>query len=154
MFRFIEKIWPLIIILLILAVLASLFFWPAITPFLSWTVIVLGIALVVTSSVRVQVRSYRQKLITRAALWRNILVEVIGISLAIALSLLMASRAATYAGRVVGAAVEKARPGMGPVAGILAGLFAGVAIGLAIGLLVRWIWGSLTKPRRSATGEK
>ncbi len=150
MLRTLEKSWPIISIVFILAILASLFFWPATTRLLSLIVMVVGLAAIITFTTRRHVQAQKQGKITRQMLARNIIVDVTGIFITMAAVILVAGKAGAYVGQAAGRA-------WGVTAGIIASLAAGLVVGFGVSLLARWgvalsaskRWGKLTKPRRS-----
>jgi len=149
MLKTLEKSWPIISIFFTFAILASLFFWPGTTRLLSLLVMGLGLLAIVTFTVRQHVQAHRQGKITRPVLARNIVVDLLGVSITMILVILIAGRTGTYAGQMAGKA-------WGVTAGILSGLLAGLVTGFGVGLFVRWIWGKLTKPtlRRERSGQE
>ena len=146
MLKNLEKSWPIISIVFILAILASLFFFPSITRLLSLIVMCVGLMAIITFTVQRQVQLHHQGKITRQALARNIVVDVTGILVTMAAVILVAGKAGAY----VSQAATKA---WGVTAGILLSLAAGLAAGFGVSLLARWGWGKLTKPRRSTPAE-
>lgn len=153
MTRIINKYYPLFIILMVVVLLVSLFLWPATARILSWIVIVLGPGSAIALTIQSHVQSYRAGLIGHATR-RNIVVDVLGILFTVTLALLTAMKTSAWVGPLAGNAAEKTWPGKGMIAALLAGILAAILVGSLAGILVRWIWGSLTKPRRPAPGEK
>ncbi len=139
-----KKSWPIISLLFILAILASLFFWPSITRLLSLIVMCVGLAAIITFTIQRQVQAHKQGKITRQVLVRNILVDVTGILFTMAAVILIAGKAGAYVGQAAGRA-------WGVTAGILASLAAGLVVGFGVSLLARWGWGKLTKSRRAGS---
>ncbi len=100
----IEKCWPLISILFLVVILASLFFWPATTRLLSLIVMAVGLAAIITFTIRRHVRVYKQGNIKRQELARSIVVDVTGILLTMAAVILIAGKAGAYVGQAAGQA--------------------------------------------------
>jgi ribose/xylose/arabinose/galactoside ABC-type transport system permease subunit len=143
MFNKFEKSWPFVSIALILAILASLFFWPGVTRLLSGIVIGLGLVAVLAFTVRRPVEAHRQGRMSLPEMWRNIIIDVLGVLVAMTAVIL----AAGWVARAVARAAGKA---WGNAAGILAAVLVGLVIGFTVGFLVRWLWGLLTRPRRAS----
>ncbi len=144
MIKKLEKSWPIITILFILGILASLFFWPSITLLLSLIVMGVGLAAIITFTVQRHIQAHDQGRMTRPLLARNIVVDLTGILLTMAAVILVTGKAGAYVGQVAGRA-------WGVTAGILSSLAAGLVVGFGVSLLVRWGWGKLTKPRRAGS---
>ena len=153
MLKRIEKYWPLISLSLLLAILASLFFWPASIRPLSLIVMGTSLGAVIAFTIRRYVQAHREGKITRQRLVRGILVDVPGILLTMTAAILAGGEAGAYAGQVIGKAAESQRAGWGVPAGILAGMLVGILAGLIVGLLARWIWGRLLKPSHALPGQ-
>jgi hypothetical protein len=143
MFNKLEKSWPFVTTALILAILASLFFWPGVTRLLSGIVIGLGLVAVLAFTVRRPVEAHRQGRMSLPEMWRNIIIDVLGVLVAMTAVIL----AAGWVARAVARAAGKA---WGNAAGILAAVLVGLVIGFTVGFLVRWLWGLLTRPRRAS----
>ena len=149
MLKALEKYWPLISILLTLALLDCLLFWPSVSPPLALVVVVLSIGMAILFSVQKHVRAYRQGMLDRPALTRNIFVDVFGTLMIIVAALLLVGRVAQVVGLAAGRAAESQWPGTGALLGMLAGLLAGLPIGIGIALLVQMTWGRLVKHPRA-----
>ena len=117
MLKPLQKHAPTISILLLVALLAALFFYPAASRVLSTIVIVFGIGTAITFSVQRHWQTYQQAEYTREKMIRNLALNL--------LSLLLTMGAAMYAGR-------------------WAGLVAGFAGGFAAGFAVRSVWGRVS----------
>ncbi len=139
MLKTLEKSWPIISLLFILAILASLFFWPTTSRLLSLIVMGVGLAAIIAFTIQRQVQAHKQGKLTRQVLVRNIVVDVLGILLTMAAVILVAGKTGAYIGLVVGKAW-----------GVTAGILSSLAVGFGVSLLARWGWRKLTKPRRSA----
>ncbi len=142
MLKTLEKSWPILSVVFILFILASLFFWSSITRLVSLIVMAVGLAAIITFTIQRYVQVHKQGKITHQVLVRNILVDVTGILLTMAAIILLAGKASAYVG-------QAAAKSWGVTAGILLSLAAGLVVGFGVSLLVRWGWGKLTKPRQS-----
>jgi F0F1-type ATP synthase assembly protein I len=147
MFRNIEKSWPLVSILLSLAVLGSLLLLPSAARPLALAVMLVGVGMSVLFIVRRHLEGYRQGQLDRPAFAREIAVDVSGMILTMAVVIPAGGRGGQFVGRLVGEAVEGSWPGHGTQVGIVAGLIAGIAAGLVAGWLMRWLWGKLFRTR-------
>jgi hypothetical protein len=147
-----EKHWPTISILLILALLVCLLFWPGVARPLGLTVLLLSLVAGLTFATQKHVRAWRQGRLERAGLVRNLSVELSGILLIFAAVWLIVGRVARSAGLLAANAAELRWPGAGAGLGLLAGLLTGLLLGIGIGLLVQSTWGRLVKrPRARVT---
>ncbi len=149
MIKNIEKSWPFVSILLILVILASLFFWPAANAALAGAALVLSLGMAIVFIVRRRLQSRREGHSDRRGLVRGLGLDLAGLALTLLATLLAAGKAAAYVGGIAGSAAESAWPGTGIVLGILSGLLAAVLTGMVVGFLVQRLWGLLTHPRRS-----
>jgi len=113
-------------LLLLIALVASLFFWPNIAPWISIAMLALSISLAIFLSARKHWQAYQQAECTREKMVRNLLLDLLGF--------LLMMGAAMYAGRIVGEY-------LGLRAGIWAGLMAGFAGGFLAAWVVRFAWG-------------
>jgi hypothetical protein len=117
---------------LLLALLASLFFWPHLTPWISLAMLAASIAMAIALSARQHWQAYRAAECTRERMVRDLLLDLLGFLLA------------------MGAAVVRGRDGrqaLGPRAGLWAGLLAGFAGGFLAAWAVRSAWGRLVTAR-------
>jgi hypothetical protein len=143
MIKTLENFWAPISIVLIFAILASLFLWPAIAQPLMWIVIIFGTSVAVILAVNRHYRKYLQGNHDRMKLVRNVSLDVLGILLAIGGAIWLAGIVAARVVPAAANAIESVQPGMGYLAGIVAGLISALAVGLGVGFLVRWVWGKL-----------
>jgi cytochrome bd-type quinol oxidase subunit 2 len=146
MLKTIEQHWPKISIILILVILASLFFWPGITRSLGMIGMFFALMMTTAFLVRGRVQAYRKDQSDSAALMRNIAIDLLGMLVALAVVSLAAGAVIQVVGGMAGTAAEQAWPGWGVAAAILAGLMAGIIVGAAVGFVVKLAWGKLTKP--------
>jgi len=143
MLKILEKSWPFISILFILAILVSLFLWPGVTRPLSLIVIGIGLIAVLAFTVRWPIEAYRQGRMSLPAMHRKLVVDVLGVLVAMAVVILVAGWTTGTVARAVGKA-------WGVTAGILAAVLVGLVIGFAVSFLARWAWKLLTRPRRAS----
>ena len=119
-------------LLLLLALIASMFLWPGITPWLSLTILVFGVGTTIFLTVQKHLQSYCQAECTREKMVRNLALDFLG--------LLLTLGAAMYAGGVAGGYL-----------GLRAGFWFGLLAGFAGGFLATWgmrsAWGRLVLGR-------
>jgi hypothetical protein len=145
MITILEKHWLLISILLLLAILASFILWPSMAQTLSWMLAFSGVVLTIIFIARRKNLSYQQGRITRIAMIRDIVFELLGTVMAISVAVWLAGKATAQIIPAVYEAALDIHPGWVPVAGMLAGLVVALCVGLGVGLLMRWTWGRLTR---------
>jgi hypothetical protein len=151
MFKSLEKTWPIISILLTLAILASIFFLPAAARPLALAVMLLGLAVTVLLTVRRHILAHREGKISRAQLAGRIAADVPGVLLTMAAVIPAGAFAGQAAGGWAGKAAEARWPGSGTAVGVVAGILVGAAAGGGVGALVKGLWGKLTGPRQPAS---
>jgi hypothetical protein len=139
-----EKHLSIIFIILLLAILACYLLLPSLAQAFSWTIAVSGIVLMAIYFTRRNYISYRKGLVTRIALIRNIVFELIGIVITISVAIWLAGKVLARVLPVVYIYVLTVRPAWVPIAGMLAGLIVALCVGLGVGLVMRLIWGMLT----------
>jgi hypothetical protein len=149
MFTPLKKYWPPISILLLLALLACLIFWPSLARPLGLTVLLVSLTVGMLLVSQKHLRAYRKGQLDRSSLVRNLAVEISGVLLTFAAVLFLAGRVAQTAGLAVGSAAEVRWPGSGMVVSLLAGVLVGLMVGLAVGWLVQTTWGRLVKRPRA-----
>jgi fructose-specific phosphotransferase system IIC component len=147
MIKQLEKYWPYISILLILAIVASLFYWKSATQLLSIILIGVSVVAVLIFVIQKQIQAQKQGKIYLTVMRRNILVDVLGVLISMAAVILVA-------GKVAGVIVQPIGNVLGGTAGILCALVAGLVAGIGINLVVQWVWRSLTKPRKIFVAKK
>jgi hypothetical protein len=148
MLKTLEQHWPKISIILILVILASLFFWPGITDSLGMIALFFALAMTVIFLVRGRVQAYRQGQLDRVGLMRNIAIDLLGMLVALVIISMVAGLVIQVVGGMAGPAVEQVWPGWGMAAAILSGLLAGMLVGAAVGFVVKLAWGKLAKSTR------
>jgi hypothetical protein len=144
-----EKRWPLISLLLLLALLACLLFWPGVARPLGLTVLLVSLTASILLVTQKHVRAYRKGQLEWATLVRNLAVEISGVLLTFVAIWFVAGRVVQSVGLAVGTLADVRWPGSGTVAGLLAGVLVGLMIGLAVGGLVQTTWGRLVKHPRA-----
>jgi hypothetical protein len=147
MIKQLEKYWPYISILLILAIVASLFYWKSATQLLSIILIGVSVVAVLIFVIQKQIQAQKQGKISLTVMRRNILVDVLGVLISMAAVILVA-------GKVAGVIVQPIGNVLGGTAGILCALVAGLVAGIGINSVVQWVWRSLTKPRKIFVAKK
>jgi hypothetical protein len=151
MFKTLKKYSAVISVLLIIAILASLFFWPGITATLGRFALVMSIGMVVAFSLQKHVRARQEGGIDNLTLLRNSAIELLGILLTMAPAIFAGRWATEWATRLAVQAAEQTWPGARIPLGILAGLLAALIVGLLVGFVVQstWeSWPSVNRPRR------
>jgi hypothetical protein len=140
----IKKYWPLVSILLFLAIIAASLLWPQVARPLAWTALCLGLGLAIFATLHRDHQPYKQGLIPRRALVRALVIDLSGLLL----STLAAITAASWAGRATAQAVWEISGLLWVM--VLVSLAAGPAAGLGAGGLARFLWGRLFRPKRGA----
>jgi hypothetical protein len=143
MSKALEKFWPIISLLLILALLVSLLFWPAPARSLSEIVLFVGIGMAVFFTIRRNWQAHQQGKITRARFVRSTILDLIGLALTMAAALWLGGAAAAFSTRLAGQYAAQ-RAGASSLA-VIAGLLAAVTAGFLAGWLVQHAWESLMK---------
>ena len=92
MLKILESRWRIISILLLLILLAVVFFIPSMSGAFSIAMLLVSLGTVIVFIVRRQVKSYRSGKINRAGIFRNIAVEIFGLLLTIALAFFIVRR--------------------------------------------------------------
>ena len=85
MSKLFEKSWRIISIILLLILLASLFFWPSLSSPLGMAVLVLAVGIAIFFTIRKHWGAYKNDELTRTQLTRNIAVDVLGIFITISI---------------------------------------------------------------------
>ncbi|MCL4527872.1 MAG: hypothetical protein M1282_00470 [Chloroflexi bacterium] len=135
MLTVLEKRWPLISILLLIVLLASLLIWHSIARTASIAMLVLGPGMAIVIIIRRQSQFHRASNIDRTAMLHHIFFEVLGLLLAIALAILLSQVAAGVAVPLLGS---------GLVSTVIL-MIAVVLLGLGAAWLVKVTWGRWTK---------
>ena len=148
MLKTLKKHWGKVSILLIVIILASLFFWPGITRPLGMACMLLVLVMVSAFIVQEQVEAYKQEQFDRVALMRNIAMDLLGLLIALTIISLVVGVVVPMIGGMAGMAAANIWPDWGVAVAILTGLLAGILVGIAVGFAVRLAWGKLTKSSR------
>ena len=144
MINFLQKHWPYLSLILIIALLASLFFWPALSSPLGMAVLVLAVGIAIVFTVRRHWNAYKNGELTRTQLTRKIAVDVLGILITISLISFLGGLAGQYVGFLAGNAAEVRWPGVGAVVGIIAATLSAFVVGFGVRMLMGWTWGRLS----------
>lgn len=119
-------------LLLLLALLASMFFWPSITGWISIAMLAISIGMAIYVNGQKHWQTYQQAECTREKMVRNLTLDILGF--------LLTMGAAMYAGGMAGGYL-----------GLRAGLWIGLLAGFAGGFLAAWVvrssWGKLVLAR-------
>jgi hypothetical protein len=153
MFKTLKKYSAVISVLLIIAILGSLFFWPGMTATLGKFALVMSIGMVAAFSLQKHVRARQEGGIDNLTLLRNSAIELLGILLTMAAAIFAGRWAAEWATRLAVQAAEQTWPGARIPLGILAGLLAALIVGLLVGFVVQSTWGKLAKRKQPAPAE-
>jgi len=124
-----------ILVLFLLGIAITLWKFPLIAPFLGPTLLLLSLAMAVSSVLKKHKEAYLQGKITRAIFVRNISLEIFGILLAMALAGLLGRHIAQIATEHINNALTRL------ITGILIGLLAGIGVSI----LVKYTWGQIVK---------
>ena len=130
-----QKHAPTISILLLVALLIALFFYPPSSRVLSTLIILFGIGTAIIFTVqgnwalRQAQEPHKEGGLTNAAFIRNTIIDLLGLVLIMGLAMWLGRLAGGYAGANWG---------------MLAGIVAGIAVGFSAAFLVQRIWGMLT----------
>ena len=126
MLKKLQKHAPTISILLLIALLTALFFYPSSSQILSIIVIVFGIGTAVAFTVHGNWEKKKSDELTNSEFLRNTALDLLGLG------------AAMWLGRLAGGYA-------GQNWGMLAGILAGVIVGFISAFLVQRIWGKLSQ---------
>lgn len=119
-------------LLLLLALLASMFFWPNVAPLISIALLVISIGMTLFLTAQKHWQTYRKAEYTREKALRNLILDLLG--------LLLTMGTAIYVGGLAGGY-------FGVRTGLWFGLLAGFAGGFLAAWLVRSTWGKLVIAR-------
>ena len=119
---------------ILLAVIASLLYFPSRAGSIAAGVLVLGLGVSIFSILRRQYQHYRTGGINRRGFALNSLVEIVGVLITLALSIFLARLAFAYLSGWVGG-----------IPGLVLGILAAVLIGITISLIVQSSWGRLAR---------
>jgi len=116
---------PAISVVLLIALIASLFFYPSISSKIGIVLLIFGLGMALVFTYQKHIGSYKQGQITRLKFTRNILLDILGLLLTIA--------AASYLGSMAGTR-------LGASFGLAAGLIAGIGSAFVVAWGVRKLW--------------
>jgi hypothetical protein len=140
-----EKHWPIISILLLIVLLASLWLWPGMQGPLSLVIIIVSVGMLLAFTVHRRVEENRKGQIDRSTMTRLIILDCVGILLVLVSAMVFGS----YVSKVVGTAVYKmmqeSAPEWAQVAAIISSLLSALAAGVGVGWVVRSAWGRVEK---------
>ncbi len=125
MISFLQKYFPLVSIVLLIALIASLFFYPSISSRVGIVLLIFGLGMALVFTYQKHIGSYKRGEITRLKFTRNILLDILGLLLTIA--------AASYIGSFAGTR-------LGASYGLWAGLIAGIGSAFVAAWGVRKLW--------------
>ena len=136
MLKTLQKHAPTITILLLIALLTALLFYPDSSRLLSNVIIIFGIGTAIAFTVHRNWEIFQQAqgALFKADFLRNTTLDLLGLALTMG--------AAIWLGRLAG---NKA----GQLWGMLVGILAAVAVGLVVGFSVQKIWGRIAKPMKA-----
>jgi hypothetical protein len=134
MISVIEQLWPRITILLLLALIVSFLLFPSQANRFPPSLFIFSMAVAIALLLWRPIEAYRAGILDRAALLRQIFIDLAGF--------LFQVGAAMLAGRVAGAA---GNAHWGPLPGLLSAFAAAFLAGMGAGML----WRRLALPRRS-----
>ncbi len=132
-----KRLWYLFSFLPILFILAASLLWPQAARPLAWTVLCLGLGLVIYATVRRDYQPYKQGLLPRRAFVRALVIDLSGLLLSTAAAI----SAASWIGRAMAQVVWKTTSLLWVA--LLVSLAAGLAAGSGAGGLVRFLWSRL-----------
>ena len=135
MLKNISRYWTHVTIILILALFAGSFLVPVWANTMALTAITLSLSMATFPVVQKHIRLNRSGAASKFRLARNIVLEFIGILLAMLLAGLIGRYAAGILTRQMGDELMK----------LIAGILIGMLTGLAVGILVRRVWGQLVR---------
>ncbi len=131
MLKLLQNHAPTISILLLIALLAALFFAPASVQILSTTIILFGIGTAVFFTVQSNRELKTDNELTNPAFLRNTLIDLLGLALVMGLAMFFGRLAGGYAGENWD---------------ILASILVAMAVGFLTAFLVGKVWGKIAEP--------
>jgi hypothetical protein len=129
MLKTLKKSWPFISIVLLIALVVSVFTYPSASGWLSVILLVSSLGMAVFFITQKHLPPYKQGQLTRVKFTRNILLDILGLLLTIG--------AASYLGGMAGVWASNY--------GLWTGFAVGMVIGFAGALGVRSAWGRMVK---------
>jgi hypothetical protein len=136
MIEIIEKSWLYITLLLLAILFFCLLYIPDTARIFGPGLVIFSVGMALLFAIRKHWQIYKKGQIERSGLWRNIIVEMIGILLMVGVSIWAANLVTPVVSGVVREAIEPRWAGWGAALGLIAGLLSSIAIGLSIGLIL------------------
>ena len=130
MISFLQKTWPFISLAILLSVIASVTFYPAGSSWLSMILLLFSLGMALLFNIQKHISPYKEGNITRLKFTRNVLLDLLGLLLAIA--------AASYLGGMAGIWFATS-------SGLWIGLFGGIVIAFLAAWSVRKVWDRLIR---------
>ncbi len=121
--------------LLLLVLILSIWFLPAITPVLAIAILVFSLGLAIFAILKKHRTAYHQGQITRSIFLRNTFLDVLGVLLAMALAVLLAR----YIARIAAAPVNN------DLTMQTVGILIALLVGTGVGILVNRLWERFVK---------
>ncbi len=134
MLTFLESHWPYISILLLLVLLTALLFVPFIAGAFSIAMLVLSTGMATVFTMNKQIQAYHKEPVDRAAMFRNIFFEVLGLLITVALAIFLVQVIVGIATPLIG----------GGWLGIGITIALSLLVGLGAAWLVKVTWRRLT----------
>lgn len=153
MFKVLERLWPILSILLTMAVLASIFVLPGATRLLALTAVLLSAGATILLTVRRHLQAHRQGRLSRRQLAARLAADLPGILLTMSAAIAAGAHVGRLASQWALLAAEARWPGWGLASGVLVGIVAGLAAGGTAAALIRWLWRRLTGSRQPAPAQ-
>jgi hypothetical protein len=143
MLTYLEKHWPLISIVLLVFLLASLLLWPEIQGMLSLVIIIISVGMLLAFMVHRRVDENHKGLIDRSTMSRLIILDCAGILLVLVSAMYVGSLVSKLVSEKVYDGMQESAPQWAEGVAIMSSLLAALVAGVGVGWLVRSIWGRL-----------
>jgi TRAP-type uncharacterized transport system fused permease subunit len=140
-----EKHWPLISIVLLVFLLASLWLWPEIQGMLSLVIIIISVGMLLVFTVHRRLEENYKGLIDRTTMNRLIILDCVGILLVLVSAMYVGSLVSKVIGEKVYKGMQESAPQWAEGVAIMSSLLAALVAGVGVGWLVRSIWGRLER---------
>jgi len=135
-----EKYWPLISILLLIVLLASLWLWPEMQGPLSLAIIIVSVGMLLAFTIHRRVEETRKGLLERSTMTRLIILDSVGILLVLTSAMIVGSYVSKAVGSWVFEMLQSSAPQWTEVVAIISSLLSALAAGVGVGWLVRSTW--------------
>ena len=129
-----QKHAPTISILLLVALLVALLFYPASSGILSTAMIVFGIGTAIAFVIHGNWQKHKTGELSKTEFFRNTALDLLGLALTMGAAMWLGRLAGNYAGTSWG---------------MLAGIIAGMAVGFGIAFLAQKVWGKVAEPLKA-----